>query len=104
MKSENYISKMDSTFFLTKGRLKKNVKFGLLAEPPLTPPPNLGPVIRSIFLLFYSNLHNSKHETALWSTFSPSDIHGRLRTKLSNSLKNLEELLWSLGVLGGGGL
>ena len=37
---------------------KKNVKFGLLAEPPLTPPPPpyLGPVIGSISLLFYSNL------------------------------------------------
>ena len=37
-----------------KGRLKKkNVKFGLLAEPLLTPspPPNLGPVIRSIFFI-----------------------------------------------------
>ena len=37
-------------FNLREG-LKKNVKFGRLAEPPLTPPlpPNLGPVIRSIF-------------------------------------------------------
>ena len=55
---------------------KKYVKFGLfLAETPLTPPPpaNLGLVIRSIFLLFYSNLHPSKHETALWTTFNPFD-------------------------------
>ena len=31
-----------------EGFKKKNVKLGLLAEPPLTPPPppNLGPVIR----------------------------------------------------------
>ena len=37
-----------------KGRLQKKGKFGLLAEPPLTPPPptNLGPVIRSIFYCF----------------------------------------------------
>ena len=63
-------------FNLREG-LKKNVKFGRLAEPPLTPPlpPNLGPVIRSIFLLFYSNLHPSKHETALWKSFSPSDVY-----------------------------
>ena len=68
---------------IREGFKKKNVKFGLLAEPPLTPPPppNLGPNIRSIFLLFYSNLHTSKHETALWSTFSPSDVIGKLRTK-----------------------
>ena len=40
----------------------KKVKFGLLAEPPMTPPPSpyLGPVIRLIFLLFYS-----KHEKVL---------------------------------------
>ena len=43
------------------------------------------------FLFFYSNLHPSKHETALWSTFSPSDILGKLWSKLLNSLKNLEE-------------
>ena len=38
---------------LREGFKKKNVKFGLLAEPPLTPPPppNLGPVIRSIFFI-----------------------------------------------------
>ena len=56
--------------YLRGGFKKKYAKFGLLAEPPLTPPPspNLGPIIRLIFLLFYSNLHLSKHETALWST------------------------------------
>ena len=85
----------DQSWKFTKGRLQKKCEIWALAEPPLTPPPppNLGPVIRSIFLLFYSNLHPSKHETALLSTFSPSDILGKQWTKLLNSLKNLDEFL-----------
>ena len=54
------------------------------------------PLSGQFFLLFYSNLQPSKHETALWSTFSPSDILGKRRAKLFNSLKNFE-------VIGGGG-
>ena len=64
----------------------------------------LGPVIRSIFLLFYSILHPSKHEKAIWSNFSPSDILGKLRAKLGNSLNNLEEFGGNCGGVREGGV
>ena len=78
-----------------KGRLqKKKVKLGLLAEPHQAPPcpPHLGPVIRSIFLLPVSNLHPSKHETVLKDNCITSDVPGKMQTKSSNSFNVLEEL------------
>ena len=45
-----------STFLIREGFIKKQDKLGLLAEPPLTPPPNpnFGPVIwfENIFSMF----------------------------------------------------
>ena len=64
---------------------KKNMSeiwvFGWTSVDP-SPTPQLGPCYQGdFFLSFYSNPYPSKHESALWSTFSPSDILGKLWTK-----------------------
>ena len=84
------LNDIERALFLLREGFKTNLDFWLnLVRPP---PPNLGPVIRSIFLLPVSNLHPSKHETVLKDNCITSDVPGKMQTKLSNSLNVLEEL------------
>ena len=92
--------------FLREGFKKKimwHLGFWLNLRWPLPRPPIWALLSGQFFLLFYLNLHPSKHDIVLWSTFSPSDMIEKLRTKLSNSIKNLEEFLWNWEVVRRGG-